>query len=82
MLNVYNYVYFFQDVWMIPSGLDYKEIAALPDAFGTAVLGLVHRGHLSEKQIVLATMAAAHGYAAVDLAANVYKAKVIILCII
>lgn len=43
------------------------------------MLGLVHRGHLAENQKVLITLAAAHGYAALDLAANVYKAKVLTL---
>jgi hypothetical protein len=50
--------------------------AGLVDSFGTALLGLTRHGNLTEKQVVLATMAAAHGYAALDLAANVYKAKV------
>lgn len=65
-----------QDVWLLSGGLEYDVAAALPDSFGTAILGLVHTGHLSEKKIVLVTLAAAHGYAALDLAANVYKAKV------
>lgn len=69
-----------KDAWILSGGLDFKIAAALPDSFGTAMLGLVHRGHLSEKQTVLVTMAAAHGFAALDLAANVYKAKVIAVC--
>lgn len=69
-----------KDVWLLTGGLEYNEAAALADSFGTAMLGLVHKGHLSEKQTVLVTLAAAHGFGALDLAANVYKSKVIAVC--
>ncbi|KAL1116552.1 hypothetical protein AAG570_005024 [Ranatra chinensis] len=66
-----------KDVWTIPSSLNYKEGASLADSFGTALLGLMRHGKMTEKQVVMVTLAPAHGYAPLDLAANVYKAKVI-----
>ncbi|BET00298.1 Alcohol dehydrogenase GroES-like domain [Nesidiocoris tenuis] len=68
------------DVWAVPPNVPLDLSAALADSFGTAMLGLVRRGHLSENQIVLTTMASTHGYASVDLAAQVFKAKVIAVC--
>ncbi|KAF6198340.1 hypothetical protein GE061_008088 [Apolygus lucorum] len=68
------------DVWAIPGNVPLDISAALADSFGTALLGLVRTGHLSPNQVVLTTMAPAHGYAAIDLAAQVYKSKVIAVC--
>lgn len=61
---------------MLPSNVSFEEGAALVDSFGTALLGLSHRAQLKEKQIVLITFAPVHGYAALDIAAHVFKAKV------
>jgi len=49
----------------------------LADAYTTALIGLARRAQLQEKDTVLVTAAAGGlGLAAVDLAANVYRAKV------
>uniref|UniRef100_A0A069DS89 Putative zinc-binding oxidoreductase n=1 Tax=Panstrongylus megistus TaxID=65343 RepID=A0A069DS89_9HEMI len=69
-----------KDIWLLPSNVSFDEGAALVDSFGTAMLGLSHRAKLKEKHIVLATFAPIHGYAALDVAANVFKAKVIAVC--
>lgn len=51
--------------------------ASLLDAYATALLGLHRRAEVEEDDTVLVTAAAGGlGLAAVDLAANVYKAKV------
>ncbi|KAK9501087.1 hypothetical protein O3M35_002201 [Rhynocoris fuscipes] len=68
------------DIWLLPSSVPYDDGAALVDSFGTAMLGLSHRAKLTEKQVVLATFAPVHGYGALDIAANVFKAKVIAVC--
>ncbi|XP_014258384.1 quinone oxidoreductase-like protein 2 [Cimex lectularius] len=68
------------DVWLLPSNLDFEKGAAIADAFGTAIIGLVYRGHLSEKKTVLVTLAPGHGFAQLELAASVYKTKVIAVC--
>uniref|UniRef100_R4G3K5 Putative nadph:quinone reductase and related zn-dependent oxidoreductase n=1 Tax=Rhodnius prolixus TaxID=13249 RepID=R4G3K5_RHOPR len=69
-----------KDIWLLPSNVSFEEGAALVDSFGTALLGLSHRAQLKEKQIVLITFAPVHGYAALDIAAHVFKAKVIAVC--
>jgi len=65
------------DVWPMPPGLGSKESAVLLDSFGTAMIGLSRMGKIEKDETVLITMAPAHGYAPMDVAANVYKAKVI-----
>lgn len=51
--------------------------AALADTYATALIGLNRRAEINENSTVLVTAAAGGlGLAAVDLAANVYKAKV------
>lgn len=53
-----------------------KDCSALLDGYITALLGLVRRGKLEEGETVLVTAAGGGvGLAAVDIAANVYKAK-------
>ncbi|XP_065331865.1 quinone oxidoreductase-like protein 2 homolog [Cloeon dipterum] len=69
------------DVWLLPGGIKFGEGAALTDAYATALLGLARRAQLQEGDTVLVTAAAGGlGLAAVDLAANVYRAKVIGVC--
>ena len=53
--------------------------ASLLDTYGTALLGLHRRAEVEADDTVLVTAAAGGlGLAAVDLAANVYKAKVLL----
>ncbi|CAB3378075.1 Hypothetical predicted protein [Cloeon dipterum] len=69
------------DVWLLPGDIKFGEGAALTDAYATALLGLARRAQLQEGDTVLVTAAAGGlGLAAVDLAANVYRAKVIGVC--
>lgn len=61
----------------MPGGIKFEVGSALADAYATALLGLARRAHLQEGDTVLVTAAAGGlGLAAVDLAANVYRAKV------
>lgn len=70
-----------EDVFKIPSSLDFEVGAALAESYATALLGLSRRASLKEGQVVLVTGAAGGlGLAVVDVAANVYKAKVIGVC--
>lgn len=65
-------------LWPIPEGVSYEEAAALPVSYGTAILALEHRARTQPGETVLVTAAAgATGLAAIDVAANVLKAKVI-----
>ena len=77
-LKIDRVFYFFrQDCYHVPQGISLKECSALLDGYITALLGLVRRGKLEEGETVLVTAAGGGvGLAAVDLAANVYKAKV------
>ncbi|XP_069674554.1 quinone oxidoreductase-like protein 2 homolog [Periplaneta americana] len=69
------------DVWQLPSAIDFNTAAALADSYSTALIGLVRRGKLKQNDKVLITAAAGGlGLAAVDIAANVYRAKVIAVC--
>ncbi|KAK6635044.1 hypothetical protein RUM44_000293 [Polyplax serrata] len=70
-----------KDCYHVPQGISLKDCSALLDGYITAVLGLIRRGKLEEGETVLVTAAGGGiGLAAVDLAANVYKAKVIAVC--
>ncbi|EDO48177.1 predicted protein [Nematostella vectensis] len=65
-------------LWKIPSSLSFTQAAALAISYGTAYIGLKHKANLQPGQTVLVTAAAgALGLASVDLAANVFGAKVI-----
>lgn len=67
-----------QDLWSVPRAMKFEIGASLIDTYGTALLGLHRRARVEAGDIVLVTAAAGGlGLAAVDLAANVYKAKVI-----
>ena len=66
-----------KDLWVVPQAMKIEIGASLIDTYGTALLGLERRAKLSKGDSVLVTAAAGGlGLAAVDLAANVYKAKV------
>uniref|UniRef100_A0A8C8RCB4 Enoyl reductase (ER) domain-containing protein n=1 Tax=Pelusios castaneus TaxID=367368 RepID=A0A8C8RCB4_9SAUR len=65
-------------LWPIPEGVSYEEAAALPVSYGTAILALDQRARTQPGETVLVTAAAgATGLAAIDVAANVLKTKVI-----
>ncbi len=67
-----------KDVFPIPSSITYTKAAALADSYGTAMLGVARRARLQQGETVLITAAGGGlGLAAVDIAANLYKAKVI-----
>jgi len=69
------------DVFAVDNSLEFEAGAALADTYATALLGLQRRARLQPGQTVLVTAAAGGlGLAAVDLAANVYKCKVIAVC--
>lgn len=66
-----------QDLWGVPQAMTFEVGASLLDTYGTALLGLHRRAEVEANDTVLVTAAAGGlGLAAVDLAANVYKAKV------
>lgn len=68
-----------QDLWAVPQAMTFEIGASLIDTYGTALLGLHRRAEVEADDSVLVTAAAGGlGLAAVDLAANVYKAKVCI----
>lgn len=69
-----------KDVWRI-STLDSKRAAALLEPYGLSLLALLRNGRVKEKNTILITVTAGGvGFAAVDIAANVFKAKVIGVC--
>lgn len=69
------------DVWTLPQSIKLRKGCVLADSYSTALLGLTRRGRLKEKHTVLVTAASGGlGLAAVDVAANLYRAKVIAVC--
>ncbi|CAH0384540.1 unnamed protein product [Bemisia tabaci] len=67
-----------KDVWKIPSELTYETAAALGDSYATALIALGRRAQVKAGNVVLITaQTGGLGLAAVDVAANVYKGKVI-----
>lgn len=69
------------NVFAVDSGVQCDAGSSLLDSYCTAQLALVRRASLSAGSCVLVTAAAGGlGLAAVDLAANVYKCKVIAVC--
>lgn len=69
--------FFVKDVFTIPSELSYESAVSIGDSYATALLGLARRADLKKDQTVLVTAAAGGlGLAAVDIAANLCKAKV------
>lgn len=70
-----------QDLWTVDHAVGFDSGAALTDTYATALIGLHRRAEIHEDSTVLITAAAGGlGLSAVDLAANVYKAKVIGVC--
>jgi len=58
-----------RNAWLVPEGLDIRQAAAIPVAFGTADECLFHRGHLKAGETVLIQAgASAVGIAAIQLA--------------
>ncbi|XP_002730540.2 quinone oxidoreductase-like protein 2 homolog [Saccoglossus kowalevskii] len=67
-----------QGLWHIPANATFTQAATLVVSYGTAMLALEQRAHIQPGETVLVTAAAgAVGLAAVDIAKNVYNAKVI-----
>lgn len=65
-------------LWQIPDSVSHEDAAVLPIAYGTAWLALCRRARLQPGETVLVTAGAgATGLAIIDLAANVFQAKVI-----
>ncbi|XP_063225757.1 quinone oxidoreductase-like protein 2 homolog [Bacillus rossius redtenbacheri] len=70
-----------KDAWVVPSVDKPMLWCGLADSYATALIGLARRGHLKTNNTILVTAAGGGlGLAAVDIAANVYKAKVIAVC--
>ncbi|XP_022203775.2 quinone oxidoreductase-like protein 2 [Nilaparvata lugens] len=70
-----------KDVWRIPSSLSFSTAAGLADAYALALLGLARRACIKANNLVLITTGVGGlGLAAIDVASNVYKAKVIGMC--
>lgn len=69
-----------KDLWRVPQSMSFEVAAALADSYSTALLAC-RRANLKPGDTVLVTAAAGGlGLAAVDLTANVFKAKVIGAC--
>ncbi|CAG0918537.1 unnamed protein product [Notodromas monacha] len=71
------------DCWGIDQNVAFDKGAALLESYATAILAFGHRHRLKGdgKEVVLVTAAAGGlGLAAVDVVANVFKAKVIAVC--
>ncbi|XP_071960252.1 quinone oxidoreductase-like protein 2 homolog [Antedon mediterranea] len=66
------------DLWRLPDSMSFEEGAALPVSYGTAWLGLTRKSNTKKGETVLVTAAAGSvGLATMDLATNVFGAKVI-----
>lgn len=66
-----------QDVWRLPSNLEAKDAAILICGHSTAYYAFTQFAKPKEEEkIVITAGAAGLGLAAVDVAANVFKAKV------
>lgn len=65
-------------LWSIEGSVSYTQAAALPVSYGTAILALEHRARVQPGETVLVTAAAgATGQACVEMASNIFQAKVI-----
>jgi NADPH2:quinone reductase len=70
-----------KDVWPIDAVMSFATGASLVNSYATALLALTRRAEVEEGSTVLITGAAGRlGLASVDLAANVYRCKVIAVC--
>lgn len=66
-----------RDLWKIPQNVSFESAAALVDSYATVLIA-ARRANLCEGDTVLVTVAAGGlGLAAVDLASNLFNAKVI-----
>ncbi|XP_076797539.1 quinone oxidoreductase-like protein 2 isoform X1 [Arvicanthis niloticus] len=65
-------------LWQIPENISLQDAAVLPVSYGTAILAIDHRARIQPGETVLVTAAAgATGLAVIDVATNVFRAKVI-----
>lgn len=70
-----------RNVWKIPDSMDYKTASSFLISYATGLLALSRKACLKAGETVLVTAAAGGtGLAAVDIAANVFGAKVIGAC--
>ncbi|XP_058464557.1 quinone oxidoreductase-like protein 2 [Malaya genurostris] len=70
-----------RDVWTVPSEVPLREMTVIPYGHGTALLTFAVHCPLHENDLLLITAGpAGMGLAAIDVAVNVYKAKVIAIC--
>ncbi|XP_015514362.2 quinone oxidoreductase-like protein 2 [Neodiprion lecontei] len=71
----------FGDIWKVPNSLKLIDAVCLLDGYATALVGFEKRACLQEDDMVLVNVGLGGvGLAAVDLAANVYRAQVIGVC--
>lgn len=65
-------------LWRIPENVSLQDAVVLPVSYGTAILAVDHRARIQPGETVLVTAAAgATGLAVIDVATNVFRAKVI-----
>ncbi|OXA64133.1 quinone oxidoreductase-like protein 2 homolog [Folsomia candida] len=70
-----------KDVWIVDNFMSFETGASLTNSYATALLALTRRAEVKDGDTVLINGAAGRvGLAAVDLAANVYRCKVIAVC--
>ncbi|XP_078041428.1 quinone oxidoreductase-like protein 2 [Augochlora pura] len=70
-----------EDIWKIPSEMKTIDVVNLLDDYITALLALESKVNLQEDDIIIINVGMSSiGLAAVDLATNVYKARVIGVC--
>ncbi|KAG1714190.1 Quinone oxidoreductase-like protein 2 [Nymphon striatum] len=70
----------YKDVWKMPQSMAFDQAAAIADCYSTALIA-ARRANIKPGDLVLVTAAAGGlGLAAVDIAANLFKAKVIGAC--
>lgn len=77
-INLYKQINgFIQDVWKIPSATKTLDTVCLLNDYLTALVGLEKKAELEENELVLINVGLGGiGLAAVDIAANVFKAQV------
>lgn len=68
----------YEDVWTTPASIQLKEAAVLPYSYAAALYTFGVKAPIKEcSNVVVAVGPAGSGLAAVDVAANIYKAKVV-----
>ena len=69
----------FQDVWKIPTSIKSIDAVCLLENYMTALIGLEQYGGIVEEDMVLVNVGIGGiGLAAVDIASNIYRAKVLL----